>query len=31
MLDSSGYVGVGVLAIWFFLKPHLLDIEKEYP
>ena len=29
MLDSNGYVGVGVSAIWFFLKPHLLGIVKE--
>ena len=29
MLDSSGYVGVGVSAIWFFLKPPLLGSEKE--
>ena len=31
MLYLGGYVGVGVSAIWFFLKPHLLSIEKESP
>ena len=31
MLNSGGYVGVGISSIWFFLKPPLLDIEKESP
>ena len=31
MLDSGGYFGVGISAIWFFLKPPLLGIEKESP
>ena len=31
MLDLGGYVGVGVSAIWFFLKPPLLGIKKESP
>ena len=31
MLDSGGYVSVGVSAILFFLKPSLLGIEKESP
>ena len=31
MLDSGGFVGVSVSAIWFFLKPPLLGIEKESP
>ena len=29
MLDSGGYVGVGVSAIWFFLKPPLLGIVTK--
>ena len=31
MLDSGGYVRVGVSAIWFILKPPLLSIEKMSP
>ena len=31
MLDSSGYVGMGVSTTWFFLKPPLLGIEKRSP
>ena len=31
MLDLGGYVGMGVSATWFFLKPHLLCIEKGSP
>ena len=31
MLDSGGYVGMGVFATWFFLKCPLLGIEKVSP
>ena len=31
MLDSGGYVGMGISATWFLLKPPLLGIEKGTP
>ena len=31
MLDSVGYVGMGISTTWFFLKPPLLGIKKGSP
>ena len=31
MLDSVGYVGIGVSTTWFFLKPHFIGIDKGFP